>query len=495
MRYEELTINFDEQSKQGKNLETFANVVANCSSSLPIIGDAPFSISDEESMKSCRNSRKKALEYRIKHGSETFERLFGCPFAPEEPARRPKFIRDITSPAPENAKTAAGKFLLPAFATYANSVRAVYNDYSYKELRLNSFVATESGGGKGIVKPLLDAVLFLIALNDENGWQTDKNYKRLKDAAGDTKTELKPQVHIQILLPNITMPELNSLGEAAGDKPFFMHIQEPDELDILSGGKYGRQHFELLKKSDDENNTSGQMRVGAKSVSAKYNLRMNFVLEIRPSQLLDFFSGEIINGARDRADICEIKSLPNVHLWPKRGRIDDSYKDKISPYIENLRAAKGEYKIKRANDLVDSIRDEFLAFIDETQDMILERISHRALCRAFRRAVLCYLANAQKWDSALDEWIRWSFMYDIWMQHHYFYDAIKSENGKLTVTKQGPTALRNSLPQEFSFEQLKELYISRDMYTDDTKIHGALRVWINRGHIERTSTGYRQIKK
>ena len=371
-------------------------------------------------------------------GFITISKLFDSPRAPEEPTRKPRFIRDAVAPVPKNAKTAAGQFVLPAFATYANGVDFIYNDQRAREIRLNCYVVGVNGIGKGSVKPLLDTILSPISAEDNSGWKVHNDYNQEKEAAGDSRTKKRPVTKIRILPPDITKPELNQLGKDAEGEPLFMHVQEQDELDTLRGGQGRRGHFEILKKADDDNNSAGQLRAGTKSVSTKYTLRLNYVIELRPTELLDFFKGEVINGARDRANICEILPIEDKRQWPKMGDLGEKYFKRIRPYIENIVKAKGTIICKRANKLIDSLKAEFMEYYDETEDDVIEIITHRALCRAFKRACLCYIAEGQKWDSALDTWIRWSFMYDMWMQFHYFYDAIVGHNGKLQVTKKGP---------------------------------------------------------
>jgi len=467
----EMAIPFEVQQIVEKNEETVVNAIP-----LP-----PLSAVSESKPKYATN------------GAKVYKQLFASSQAPEEPKRKPKFIRDITEPAPQHTKTAAGLFTLPAFDTYASDINFPYNDNSLKELRSNSYVVGENGIGKNIVKQMTDAILHLIAQEDESGWQADKKYRKEKEAAGDRKSPERPSVKIRIINPNITKPELNQLGDESEGKPFFMHVQEPDELDTLKGGPRGRQHFEILKKADDEKNTSGQMRAGSKSVSAKYNLQLNYVIEIRPTQLLEFFRGEIINGARDRACICEILSPEDKHKWPKVGDLGEAYQAKIRPYIENIKSAKGTIICKRANKLINKLREEFFEYYDETQDDVLELMTHRALCRAFRRACLIFIAEGQQWSPALDTWIRWSFMYDMWQQFHYFYDAIRTANGELKVTKQGPPSVRDMLAQEFTFDDVKEKYVKLGYGDNERKIHQAIRTWLSRKYIERTETGYRKI--
>ena len=440
---------------------------------------------------SCNNPTPKPKI--VKDGAKVYEQLFANSQAPEEPKRRPHFIQIATKPVPQNLQTAAGLSCITGFSTYAYGVNFMYNDNSPKELRTNNYVVGENGIGKLGIKQLLDAILLRINNDDEEGWEVDKKYKKSKVAAGERKTEERPQVKIRLINPNITKPELNQLGDESDGKPFFMYVPEPDELDTLKGGRSGRQHFEVLKKADDENNTAGQMRAGSKSVSAKYNLRLNYIIEIRPTQLLEFFKGEIVNGARDRANICEVLALTDKRKWPKMGNLGEEYQSAIRPYIDNILATKGTITCKRALKLINKLRNEFFEYYDETQDDVLELMTHRALCRAFKRACLIYIADGQQWDPALDTWIRWSFMYDMWQQFHYFYDAIKAANSDLKVTTSGPKSLRSMLPKEFTFEQVKELYIKLGKYVDDENIHGAIRSWINRKKVERTATGYRQI--
>lgn len=437
---------------------------------------------------------KKSASKSTKDGAKVYEQLFASSQAPEEPKRRPHVIQTATKPVPQHVQTAAGLTCITDFSTYAYDVNFLYGDNALKELRTNNYVVGENGVGKLFIKLLSDAILLQIDNEDEEGWSVDKKYKKSKVAAGERKTEERPQVKIRLISPNITKPELNQLGDESDGKPFFMYVAEPDELDTLKGGRYGRQHFEVLKKADDENNRAGQMRAGSQSVSAKYNLRLNYIIEIRPTQLLDFFRGEIVNGARDRASICEILAPSDKRKWPKMGDLGEKYQAAIRPYIDNILAAKGTIVCKRAIKLINKLRNEFFEYYDETQDDVLELMTHRALCRAFKRACLIYIADGQKWDPALDSWIRWSFMYDMWQQFHYFYDAIKAANSDLKVTKSGPKSLCSMLPKDFTFVQLKELYIKLGKYVDDENLHGLLRTWIGRKKIERTETGYRQLQ-
>ena len=440
-----------------------------------------------------------SLEERLYGGKPqgyvVYSKLFKSSQAPEEPSRRPKFIRDITEPAPKNVKTAAGNFAIPAFATYASGVNFPYNDNTTKELRTNCYVVGLNGAGKGFVKDLLDVILRPIKEDDEPEWEGHLEYNEEKEAAGDEKTRKRPKTKIRVLPTNITKPELNDIGKNTDGKPLFMHVPEPDELDTLKGGPKGRQHFEILKKADDENNTAGQLRAGSKSVSAKYCLRLNYVIEIRPTQLLGFFNQEIINGARDRASFVEVPPLEDKHQWPTRGEMGDKYFEKILPYIRNIQAAKGTITCSRINKLIDKIRKEFFEYYDETQDDVLELITHRALCRAFKRACLIYIAEGQQWDPALSTWIRWSFMYDMWMHFHYFYDAINGKNAQLQTTKKGPDSIVDMLGDEFTFGQLKQLYIEQGKDANDKQLHGVLRTWVNRKKVKRTETGFRKIKK
>lgn len=491
----EMEIPFETDELVEKNVD---NVGSSIETDKPVsneLTNLPSNLIGESDLEEV-NGKNPQINHKI-YGAEAYERLFASQHAPEEPKRRPRFIQIVTKPLPLHTQTAGGLTSITGFSTYADNVNFLYSDNTPKELRTNNYVVGENGVGKLFIKLLLDAILHLISKDDEEGWEVDKKYKKSKVAAGERKTDERPQVKIRLISPNITKPELNQLGDESEGKPLFLYVPEPDELDTLKGGRYGRQHFEVLKKADDEKNTAGQMRAGSKSVSAKYNLRLNYVIEIRPTQLLDFFKGEIVNGARDRASICEIQAPTDKRKWPKMGDLGEKYQEAIRPYIDNIIAAKGTIVCKRALKLITKLRNEFFEYYDETQDDVLELMTHRALCRAFKRACLIFIADGQQWDPALDSWIRWSFMYDMWQQFHYFYEAICEANRGLKVTsiERGPKSMRKLLPQVFTFEQLKQLYIKLGKYVDDENIHGTIRSWINRGYIERTESGeYRQLK-
>ncbi len=489
----EMTIPFESEQIAEKNVKAVVDTLQTTKST-SILNDL-IEERDREEEKRRRNAKKKSEEERIKHGPAYYAEILNADHAPEEPKRRPRFVVIFTKPMPASVQTPAGQFGLPAFATYADHCDFYYIDKQTRELRMNSIVVGESGDGKKAVKALYDAILKIILGGDDESWDIDRNYRKLKEAAGDGKTVERPEALIRVLKSDITEPELNRLGDISDGKPFILHVPEPDELDQLKGGPRGRKHFKILKKADDENNDAGQMRAGTKSVSSNYNLRLNYIIELRPTQLLSFYAGEIINGARDRASLCEIPVQPIGAPIPTYGDLGDKYQAQIRPYIDNIRAAKGTIYCKQAYKLINQLKreiDEYTA--NQSLDEVLDKMSHRALCRAFKRACLCYIAAGQKWDPALNEWIRWSFLYDLWLQYHYFADAIRYDKGQLKVTSRGPVSFRDMLPQEFTFEQFKELYTKVGYGEDEKKMHSLLRVWINRGIIERTATGYRKLK-
>lgn len=479
--YQEIYLPFEEEKNE--NAVTLVTKVTN-----PVSRNSSLQEGDRHKEK----SRGKGKE---NYGPKYYAEILNADQAPKEPKRRPRFIVDFTKPMPAHVQTAAGQFGLPACATYADHCKLKYIDNQTRELRMNSIVVGESGDGKKSVNALYSAVMKLLIDDDKKSWDIDKKYRSVKEAAGDRRTEERPEAPIRVLKSDITEPELNRLGDISDGKPLFLHASEPDELDNLKGGPRGRKHFKILKKADDEDNNAGQMRAGTKSISSDYNLRLNYTIELRPTQLLGFYAGEIINGARDRASLCEITAQPIGAPIPKFGDLGEKYQALIRPYIENIRAAKGIIYCKQAYKLTNQLKREIDDYTsNQTLDEVLDKISHRALCRAFKRACLCYIAAGQKWDSALNEWIRWSFLYDLWLQYHYFADAIRYDKGQLKVTTRGPVSFRDMLPQEFTFEQFKDLYIKVGYGNDEKKMHGLLRTWIDRGNIERTATSYRKLK-
>lgn len=426
---------------------------------------------------------KKIKQVRNYSSCEEYKILFESDVPPQEPKRRPKVIVDLTKPLPDTVKTAGAFFTLAALSTYYSDTRFTYWDGTAREPRMNAVVVAPSGGLKSFVGRAIKAILKQIEEEDNENWAIDMEYRKEKEAAGNTRTKNRPDVVIRLISPNITKPELNQLGAAANGQYLFMHANETDKLDTLKGGKNGRQHFEILKNADDEENTAGQQRAGINSVSVKYDLRLNYVFEMRPTELLRFYNGEIINGARDRACFCTIPPLENKHQWPRGGDFGAEYQQLIAPYIENVKSAKGEYVYNKALDLINHIREAFLEFYDETQDDILEQITHRALLRAFRRTMIIYIAGNKQWDPALSKWIKWSFMYELWHHYHFFYLEIKNANGQLKVTNQGVPNFLDMLPDEFTLEDVALLYVRIGKTPQKKTIQGIIRTWKNRGHI------------
>ena len=117
-----------------------------------------------------------------------------------------------------------------------------------------------------------------------------------------------------------------------------------------------------------------------------------------------------------------------------------------------------------------------------SQSRVYENLSFRGNVIAFLKAMVLYVAQGEKWDKTLEDFIRWSEQYDLWCKMKFFGEAIEdAETATSTQRRPGPRNLLALLPEEFTTEELQ--HVRRRQGVDRTPVHKLLKVWKSRSYV------------
>ena len=169
---------------------------------------------------------------------------------------------------------------------------------------------------------------------------------------------------------------------------------------------------------------------------------------------------------------------------PIYGTYDDAFTEALRPYFENLCLATGRIECPEAYQLALKLKDENADFARMTQSRIYENLSLRANVIAYLKACVLYVANGQRWEPEIDEFIRWSERYDLWCKMRFFGDAIaKADNEGVKSSKRGPRNMLQLLPDTFTRHEAEAIRLENGLDTKGT--NQMLNTWIYRGYIKR----------
>lgn len=98
-----------------------------------------------------------------------------------------------------------------------------------------------------------------------------------------------------------------------------------------------------------------------------------------------------------------------------------------------------------------------------------------------RKAMVLYLANGEKWEKAIEDFIEWSVKYDLWCKMRFFgmkmEEAIDSD--RRLVNHSGPSNLLAFVPDTFSLVDIQTVY---QMQGKKGRLTALLAMWARRGH-------------
>ena len=406
------------------------------------------------------------------------------PDPPEMPKKLPKLVELLISRTPELYKPAVAHAIFPPLATHLWKTRFRYIDNVEHEARLMTLLLAGTGAGKSSVNRPIDFIMEDIRLRDAENLKREKAWKdeMLRKGANKDKRKRPENLIIQEIDADMTNPAFVMRTAEAQEHFLYTSLNELDQFDALKGS--GNQQFRIMCLAADPDNKYGQTRVGTMSVTERVTIRFNWNASTTIQKGQRYFSRVLTDGPISRINFCTIPEREIGEDMPVYGTYDESYREALRPYIENLNKVTGLIECKEAFQLALKLKDENAEFARLSQDRTFENLSFRANVIAYLKACVLYVANGCKWEPEIDEFIRWSEQYDLYCKMRFFGDMIAKENFTAQrSSKRGPQNLLQILPDNFTAAQLLAIRLEHGLDAKGTDM--MIRQWLHRNYIRR----------
>ena len=349
---------------------------------------------------------------------------------PQMPARLPKLIKLLTSKVPADFKPAVAMAVFPPLAAHLKGVTFRYIDNQVHEAAMMNLLVAPMSSGKSAVNGPIDSIIEDLVQMDKVNRQKEQDWKDEVNTMGDNKKKpVRPEdICIRIVSPDLTraayIQRLDDVQKAGGA---YLYCKM-DEVDMLRKFNDPSQLIRLCW----DNSEDGQERVGTKSVTARVKTRFNWNASSTIAVTQKFFSvREVADGAVSRLSLATI-IRPDFAPYPVVGEYDALFKSELAPYIHHLNAASGFKECRKARQLIERLGSEIMEMAQLAYNKPYAEFAKRGLANGFRRAMVLYLANGEKWEKAIEDFIVWSVKYDLWCKMRFFgnqmQEAIDADN-------------------------------------------------------------------
>ena len=349
---------------------------------------------------------------------------------PQMPARLPKLIKLLTSKVPADFKAPVAMAVFPPLAAHLKGVTFRYIDNQVHEAAMMNLLVAPMSSGKSAVNGPIDCIIEDLVQMDKVNRQKEQDWKDEVNTMGDNKKKpVRPEdICIRIVSPDLTRAAyIQRLDDAqkAGDAYLYCKM---DEVDMLRKFNDPSQLIRLCW----DNSEDGQERVGTKSVTARVKTRFNWNASSTIAVTQKFFSvREVADGAVSRLSLATI-IRPDFAPYPVVGEYDALFKSELAPYIHRLNAASGFKECRKARQLIERLGNEIMEMAQLAYNKPYAEFAKRGLANGFRRAMVLYLANGEKWEKPIEDFIVWSVKYDLWCKMRFFgnqmQEAIDADN-------------------------------------------------------------------
>lgn len=405
---------------------------------------------------------------------------------PEMPVKVPKLIQLLISKTPKDYQAAVAHAVFPPLATHLCDVRFTYTDNVEHEATLMNCLMAGTGAGKGCIDKPIERIMADIERRDKENERREAEWKKDCQKRGANKDKLlRPEgLVIQIIDSDMTKPALVTRMDEAEGHFVYVKLNELDLFEQLKGTT-GKQHFQLMCLAFDSDATYGQTRVGTQSVTARPMCRFNWNACTTILKGRRFFRNVLTDGPISRINFCTIPEQEIGAEQPIYGQYDAEFDEALKPYIDNLVAARGLIDCPQAYQLARKLLKECAEFAQMSQNDTYWNLSHRACVIAWLKACVLYVANGQKWEKSIDDFIRWSLNYDMYCKMVFFGNRIEAANNTedSRVGTRGPRNLLELLPDVFTLDDAKRVRQQQGLRNEGYAAIRMIRTWINRDYV------------
>lgn len=406
---------------------------------------------------------------------------------PQMPARLPKLIKLLTSKVPDDFKAPVAMAVFPPLAAHLKGVTFRYIDNQVHEAAMMNLLVAPMSSGKSAVNGPIDCIIEDLVQMDKVNRQKEQDWKDEVNTMGDNKKKpVRPEdICIRIVSPDLTraayIQRLDDVQKAGGA---YLYCKM-DEVDMLRKFNDPSQLIRLCW----DNSEDGQERVGTKSVTARVKTRFNWNASSTIAVTQKFFSvREVADGAVSRLSLATI-FLPEFAPCPVVGNYDAQFKSQLAPYIHQLNAASGSKECRKVRQLIERLGSELMELAQLAYNKPYAEFAKRSLANGFRRAMVLYLANGEKWEKAIEDFIVWSVKYDLWCKMRFFgnqmQEAIDADTRSIYHAS-GVSNLLLFVHDTFDKAEIQEVCM---VHGTKTKLAVLLCTWKKRGFIVKNEDG------
>ena len=406
---------------------------------------------------------------------------------PQMPARLPKLIKLLTSKVPDDFKAPVAMAVFPPLAAHLKGVNFRYIDNQVHEAAMMNLLVAPMSSGKSAVNGPIDCIIEDLVQMDKVNRQKEQEWKDEVNTMGDNKKKpVRPEdICIRIVSPDLTRAAyIQRLDDAqkAGDAYLYCKM---DEVDMLRKFNDPSQLIRLCW----DNSEDGQERVGTKSVTARVKTRFNWNASSTIAVTQKFFSvREVADGAVSRLSLATI-FRSEFAPCPVVGEYDAQFKSQLAPYIHQLNATSGFKECRKARQLIERLGSELMELAQLAYNKPYAEFAKRSLANGFRRAMVLYLANGEKWEKAIEDFIVWSVKYDLWCKMRFFgnqmQEAIDADTRSIYHAS-GVSNLLLFVHDTFDKAEIQEVCM---VHGTKTKLAVLLCTWKKRGFIVKNEDG------
>ena len=406
---------------------------------------------------------------------------------PQMPAKLPKLIKLLTSKVQDDFKAPVAMAVFPPLAAHLKGVSFRYIDNQVHEAAMMNLLVAPMSSGKSAVNGPIDCIIEDLVQMDKVNRQKEQEWKDEVNTMGDNKKKpVRPEgICIRIVSPDLTraayIQRLDDV-QKAGDAYLYCKM---DEVDMLRKFNDPSQLIRLCW----DNSEDGQERVGTKSVTARVKTRFNWNASSTIAVTQKFFSvREVADGAVSRLSLATI-FRSEFDPCPVVGNYDAQFKSQLAPYIHQLNAASGFKECRKAHQLIERLCSELMELAQLAYNRPYAEFAKRSLANGFRRAMVLYLANGEKWEKAIEDFIVWSVKYDLWCKMRFFgnqmQEAIDADNRSIYHAS-GVSNLLLFVHDTFDKAEIQEVCM---VHGTKTKLAVLLCTWKKRGFIVKNEDG------
>ena len=398
----------------------------------------------------------------------------------------PPLIRLLLSCTPPEYRAAVAHAVFPPLGAHLWKTYFPYINNKLHEATFMNVIMAPTAAGKSCIDEPVNFIMADIRADDGENLLREKEWKMETMTKGANKDKKKrPQgLVIQEIDADMTNAAFVQRLADADEKFLYTKMNEIEQFDALKTSARAKNQFQIMCLAFDPGNVYGQLRVGLNAVCERVCIRFNWNAATTVQKGQNYFRSVATDGPISRINFCTIAEKPIGSPMPVYGTYSDDFADKLRPYIEHLKSARGVVVCHQAQKLAKQLVEECADFARLSQSRVFENLSFRANVIAYLKACTLYVANGMKWDKSIDEFVRWSLRYDLWCKMKFFGRMIEDAETvtEFATRRPGPQNLLDFLPDEFTYDDAGEMRRQRQVTTGTLPV--MLNNWKTRGFIE-----------